>query len=90
MRLAGLLASMALTTAAFAGPPASPAPAAPSAPMAPGAPVMGTSPGDTQYNKPPSLKSCKKAADQQGLTGNDKTTFVKDCLAGNTPPPEDD
>jgi len=33
----------------------------------------------------PSLKSCNKQADAKGLTGKDRATFIKDCLAGKTP-----
>jgi hypothetical protein len=45
---------------------------------------------DIQVSRPPSLKSCNKAADEQALTGKDRAAFVKNCLAGNTSVPEDE
>ncbi len=55
--------------AAFAADQAAPAAATPAAPSA--TPV-----------KKPSLKACNKKADEQKLTGKDRSAFVKSCKAG--------
>ena len=73
-----------LGTALAATPPAA-APTAPTAPMAPRAP-SATSPTDTPVARQPSLRTCNKQADAKSLTGKERATFVKDCLAGRTSP----
>lgn len=89
MKLLSALAVTALlgTSAAFAASPTTAptsggtatAPAATSA-----APATSTASGKptAHAHHGMSLKACNKKADEKKLTGDERTTFVKDCRAG--------
>jgi hypothetical protein len=43
-----------------------------------------TAPSATPVAKHASLKACNKKADEQKLTGKERSAFVKDCKAGKS------